>query len=201
MAHWSSPCMPNLAPQLCLLVPSRCVNAPFLAALCFSVVLTFSLALSLCSPCVFMYCFPLRLSYLFCTLCPFCTSLCTSLFFFALISTSWGLILMFVRGVSSSRRLPSQIAFSPPHLSFFFKSSLFFFSSFSLNSPMGVKNKSPVYVSSELTKDSAEEGYGDRSPQPSITLNHVGGRCTLKAEQIKWAGSHWSPKGTTFCPN
>ncbi len=51
--------MLNLAPQLCLLVPSRCVNAPFLAALCFSVLLTFSLALSVC---LFFLCFNVLLS-------------------------------------------------------------------------------------------------------------------------------------------
>lgn len=39
--------MLNLVPQLCLLEPSLCVTAPFLAVLRFSVLLTFSLAVSL----------------------------------------------------------------------------------------------------------------------------------------------------------
>lgn len=59
--------MLNLALKLCLFVPSRRVTAPFPAALHFSVLLTFSLAVSLhfvfSSFCVFIHCFLLILSY------------------------------------------------------------------------------------------------------------------------------------------
>lgn len=95
LAHLSSPCMLNLAPQICLLLPSCCVTAPFVCCC----VAFFSLAYA--QSCftwsillLFIYDFMCRLSYLFCTLCPFCNSLCSSLY--VLISVSWGFILMFV---------------------------------------------------------------------------------------------------------
>ena len=46
LSYLSSTCMLNLASQICRLLPSLCVTAPFLAALHFSVLLTFSLAMS-----------------------------------------------------------------------------------------------------------------------------------------------------------
>lgn len=70
--------MLNLALKLCLFVPSRRVTAPFPAALRFSVLLTFSLAMSLhfvfSSFCVF---YPLLSAYAFLFFCAFCTTLCS----------------------------------------------------------------------------------------------------------------------------
>lgn len=126
LAHWSSPCMLNLAPQLCLLLPSRCVTATLSCCVAFfqfclhSVLLChFTLSFSL----EFIYYFLLSLSYLFCTLCPFCTSLCSS--FFVLIRVSQGFILMFVLGYRVDCRLLSQISFSPSNLSLYHKLSMF----------------------------------------------------------------------------
>lgn len=53
--QWNSLCMLNLALQLCLLLSFLCTTAPFLAALRFSVLLTFSLGILLCFVCFFLF--------------------------------------------------------------------------------------------------------------------------------------------------
>lgn len=163
--QWNSLCMLNLAPQLCLLLSFLCTTAPFLAALRFSVLLTFSLGILLCFVFFSFHIIYYFLTfYLFSTLCPSCTSLCSSLC--VLNSTSQG----FIAWIYSTCGFLAQIAFSPSNLSFFYKPSLFpllHTNRILLINPAGVENNCLVYVSSQPTKGSAEEGMDPVAPSQS----------------------------------